>query len=130
MGNHVACTIGGSNGHFELNVFKPLIINNVCNSIRLLSDAMRSFTINCVCGIKANNKRINYLLNNSLMLVTSLNTVCGYDNCSKIAHHAHEHDLTLKESAIQLGLITEEDFDKHVVPSKMLGPKEFVKKEK
>lgn len=94
--NQVACTIGGSNGHFELNVFKPLIINNVCHSIRLISDAMKSFTINCVVGIKANKKRIDYLLKNSLMLVTALNTVCGYDNCSKIAHYAHEKDLTLK----------------------------------
>ena len=100
MGNQVACTIGGSNGHFELNVFKPLIINNVCNSIRLISDAIKSFTVNCVVGIKANKGRIEELLNNSLMLVTALNTVIGYDNASKIAHHAFEHNLKLKEAAI------------------------------
>lgn len=112
MGNQVACTIGGSNGHFELNVFKPMIISNVINSIRLLSDAMTSFTKNCVLGIKANKKRINISLNRSLMLVTALNTHIGYDSCSKIAHHAHEHDLTLKQAALELKLITEENFDK------------------
>ena len=126
MGNNVACSIGGSNGHFELNVFKPLIISNVVTSIRLLSDGMNSFTKNCVIGIKANKKRIKELLNNSLMLVTALNPHIGYMKASQIAHNAHKKHITLKESALELKLLTEEEFHKYVNPKDMLGPKKLV----
>lgn len=117
MGNHVACTIGCSNGHFELNVFKPMIISNVITSIRLLSDAMNSFTKNCVVGIKANKKKIQEQMSNSLMLVTALNPHIGYINASKIAHTAHHNGTTLKEEAVNLGILTAEEFDEKVVPS-------------
>merc|ERR1712039_168970 len=114
MGNNVACTVGGSNGHFELNVFKPLIVSNVITSTRLLADAMNSFTKNCVVGIKPNTRRITELLNNSLMLVTALNFHIGYINASKIAHYAHHHGTTLKEACLKLEMLTEEEFDKFV----------------
>jgi len=123
MGNHVAVTIGGSNGHFELNVFKPVIIYNVLQSIRLLSDASVSFTDNCVIGIKANEERINKLLNESLMLVTALNPHIGYDNAAKIAKKAHADGKTLKESGIALKLLTEDQFDKWIKPREMIKPK-------
>jgi fumarate hydratase class II len=122
MGNHVAVTIGGSNGHFELNVFKPVIIYNVLQSIRLLADAAVSFTDNCVVGIEANRDRINQLMNESLMLVTSLNPHIGYDNAAKIAKKAHKEHSSLKEAGIALGLLTAEDFDKWVCPETMIGP--------
>ncbi|XP_053567112.1 fumarate hydratase, mitochondrial isoform X2 [Bombina bombina] len=122
MGNHVAVTVGGSNGHFELNVFKPLIIKNVLNSIQLLGDASVSFTENCVVGIQANTERINKLMNESLMLVTALNPHIGYDNAAKIAKTAHKEGATLKEIAIKLGLLTEEQFNEWVKPQDMLGP--------
>ena len=96
MGNNVAVSIGGSNGHFELNVFKPLIIRNVLHSISILSDALVSFTNNCVINIKPNHDKINQLLQSSLMLVTALNPHIGYDQAAKIAKHAHHHHLTLK----------------------------------
>lgn len=96
MGNQVSVTIGGSNGHFELNVFKPLIASNVIRSIRLIGDAVRSFTNNCLIGIKPNTQRINELLNNSLMLVTALNPYIGYDKSAKIAKNAHLNNITLK----------------------------------
>ncbi|XP_074603065.1 fumarate hydratase, mitochondrial-like isoform X2 [Brevipalpus obovatus] len=123
MGNHVAVTIGGCNGHFELNVFKPMIVANVLRSITLLSDAARSFTNNCVEGIVANEARIQKLLNESLMLVTALNPHIGYDNAAKIAKAAHKENLTLKESAIKSGVLTEKQFDEWVRPENMLGPK-------
>lgn len=123
MGNHVAVTIGGSNGHFELNVFKPMIVANVLRSITLLSDAARSFTTNCVEGIVANEARIQKLLNESLMLVTALNPHIGYDNAAKIAKTAHKENLTLKESAVKSGVLTEKQFDEWVRPENMLGPK-------
>ena len=130
MGNHVGVTVGGSNGHFELNVFKPLIISNIINSMRLLSDSMRSFSWKCVVGIKANKKRIQELLSNSLMLVTALNPHIGYIKASKIAHKAHHDGTTLKEEAINLGFLTAEEFDEKVVPKNMLAPKELNKRAK
>ena len=123
MGNHVAVTIGGSNGHFELNVFKPVIIYNVLQSIRLLADGCMSFTDNCVAGIEANKERITKLMNESLMLVTALNPHIGYDNAAKIAKKAHKEHTTLKEAGIALGLLTAEQFDRWVKPGDMVGPK-------
>lgn len=123
MGNHVAVTIGGSNGHFELNVFKPMIIKNVLNSAQLLGDASVSFTKNCVAGIQANTERIDKLMNESLMLVTALNPHIGYDKAATIAKTAHKKGSTLKAVAVELGYLTEEQFDQWVKPSDMLGPK-------
>ncbi|XP_060164222.1 fumarate hydratase, mitochondrial isoform X2 [Globicephala melas] len=123
MGNHVAITIGGSSGHFELNVFKPLMIKNVLHSARLLGDASVSFTENCVVGIQANTERINKLMNESLMLVTALNPHIGYDKAAKIAKTAHKNGSTLKATAIELGYLTAEQFDEWVKPKDMLGPK-------
>lgn len=125
MGNNVAVTVGGSNGHFELNVFKPLIISNVLRSTRLLADASDSFRENCVDGIEANTKRINSLLNESLMLVTALNPHIGYDNAAKAAKKAHKEGTTLKEACLSLKLLTEEQFDKWVRPEQMLGPSQY-----
>jgi fumarate hydratase, class II len=121
MGNHMAVTVGGSNGHFELNVFKPLIIQNVIHSINLLSDAMVSLVDNCIDGIEPNLERINSLRDESLMLVTALNPHIGYDNAAKIAKKAFADGTTLKEAAIELGIISSEDFDKYVVPENMVG---------
>ena len=121
MGNHTAVTVGGSNGHFELNVFKPLIIQNVIHSTNLLSDAMVSLVDNCIDGIKPNIDRINTLRDESLMLVTALNPHIGYDNAAKIAKKAFADGATLKEVAIELGIISAEDFDKFVVPENMVG---------
>lgn len=123
FGNQVAVTVGGSNGHFELNVFKPLIVRNVLQSIRLLADGSVSFTNNCVVGIEANKSHINKLLNESLMLVTALNPHIGYDNAAKIAKTAHKNGTTLKEEAIKLGVLSAEDFEKWVRPEDMLAPK-------
>ena len=122
MGNHVAVTIGGSNGHFELNVFKPVIIYNVLQSVRLLADGAVSFTDNCVAGIEANRARITQLMNDSLMLVTSLNPHIGYDNAAKIAKKAHKEGTSLKEAGIALGLLTSEQFDQWVKPETMISP--------
>ncbi len=123
MGNDVAVNIGGATGHFELNVFKPVIIYNVLQSIRLIADGCESFTDNCVVGIEANEKNIKAHLNNSLMLVTALNPHIGYDNAAKIAKKAHTEGSTLKEAAVELGLLTEEKFDEVVKPEQMVGPK-------
>ncbi|XP_041107793.1 fumarate hydratase, mitochondrial isoform X2 [Polyodon spathula] len=123
MGNNVAVTVGGSNGHFELNVFKPMMIKNVLNSAKLLGDASVSFTENCVIGIEPNKERINKLMNESLMLVTALNPHIGYDKAAKIAKTAHKDGSTLKESAIKLAYLTSEQFDQWVKPQDMLGPK-------
>jgi fumarate hydratase class II len=122
MGNHVAVTVGGSNGHFELNVFKPLIVSNVLRSVRLIGDSAVSFTNNCVVGIEANTERIDKLLNESLMLVTALNPHIGYDKAAKIAKKAHNEGTTLREAAYSYGL-TDEQFDNWVKPQDMLGPK-------
>jgi fumarate hydratase class II len=120
VGNDVAVSIGGMNGHFELNVFKPLIASNVLTSARLLGDACVSFCINCAEGIAANHEVINEHLKNSLMLVTALNPHIGYENSAKIAKKAHKENKTLKEVAIELGLVTSEQFDQWVNPSKMI----------
>jgi len=122
FGNDVAVNIGGASGNFELNVFKPVIIFNVLNSIRLLSDACESFTDNCVVGIEANEGNIKKHLENSLMLVTALNPHIGYDNAAKVAKKAHKENKTLKEVAVELGLLTPEKFDEVVRPEKMIGP--------
>lgn len=123
MGNHVAVTVGGSNGHFELNVFKPVIIYNVLQSIRLIADSCNSFTDNCVVGIAANTARIEKLMNESLMLVTALNPHIGYDNAAKIAKKAHAEGTTLKEAAIALNLLSAAQFDQWVKPLDMIRPK-------
>ncbi len=122
MGNDVAVNIGGATGHFELNVFKPVIVFNCLNSIRLISDACESFTDHCVVGITANTAQIKKHLDNSLMLVTALNPHIGYDNAAKIAKTAHKNGTTLKEEAIKLGLLTAEKFDQVVRPETMIGP--------
>jgi fumarate hydratase class II len=123
FGNDVAVNFGGASGNFELNVFKPVIIFNVLNSTRLISDACESFTDNCVIGIEANKTNIKKNLENSLMLVTALNPHIGYDNAAKVAKKAHKEHTTLKEAAIALGLLTSEKFDEVVRPEKMIGPK-------
>ena len=122
MGNHVTVTIAGATGHFELNVFKPVIIYNVLQSIRLLADAADSFTRNCVVGIEANTDRIEKLLYDSLMLVTALNPHIGYDNAAKVAKKAHAEGTTLLEAAVALGLLTPEQFKGWVKPEDMIGP--------
>ncbi|QHS76482.1 fumarase FUM1 [Saccharomyces paradoxus] len=123
MGNNAAITFAGSQGQFELNVFKPVMIANLLNSIRLITDAAYSFRVHCVEGIKANEPRIHELLTKSLMLVTALNPKIGYDAASKVAKNAHKKGITLKESALELGVLTEKEFDEWVVPENMLGPK-------
>ena len=123
MGNNTTVSIAGSNGHLELNVFKPVMIYGVLQSIRLLADASRSFTDNCVTGIEANTDRIDKLLNESLMLVTALNPHIGYDNAAKIAKKAHADGTTLKEAGIALGLLTEEQFAQWIVPAEMIKPR-------
>jgi fumarate hydratase class II len=120
MGNNLAVTVGGSNGHFELNVFRPMIIFNVINSINLLSDGINSFIDQCLVGIEPNRSRIQELLEKSLMLVTALNPYIGYDNAAKIAKKAHKDGTTLKEAALELGLVSSEDFDKWVDPKSMI----------
>jgi fumarate hydratase class II len=122
MGNNVTITFAGATGHFELNVFKPVIIYNLLQSIRLLADACRSFTDNCVVGIEARTDRIEQLLHESLMLVTALNPHIGYDNAAKVAKKAHAENTTLKQAAIALGLLTAEQFDEWVRPETMVGP--------
>ncbi|KAJ2920302.1 hypothetical protein MD484_g13, partial [Candolleomyces efflorescens] len=122
MGNTVTVSVAGSNGQFELNVFKPVIIKNVLQSIRLLSDGARSFTKNCVVGIQANEKRITTLLNESLMLATILNSHLGYDNVAKCAKKAHKEGTTLKEATVALGFLTPDEFDAKVRPELMLHP--------
>tara|TARA_B100000530_G_scaffold203628_1_gene129956 strand:+ start:105 stop:1466 length:1362 start_codon:yes stop_codon:yes gene_type:complete len=123
MGNHVSVTVAGSNGHFELNVFKPVIIYNLLQSIQLLGDAARSFAERCVDGIIANKEHINLLMEQSLMLVTALNPHIGYDNAAKVAKKAYGDGTTLKESAISLGLLTPEQYDEWVRPEYMIEPK-------
>ena len=121
MGNHVAVTIGGSNGHLELNVFKPLIIQNVLHSINLLSDAIVSFVDHCIDGMEPNLERIKTLMDQSLMLVTALNPHIGYDKAAAIAKKSYKEGLSLRAAAIELKLISEQDFDKFVVPEHMVG---------
>ncbi len=123
IGNHNGITMAGSHGHFELNVFKPLIIHNILQSIKIMSDSTKSFAKYCVSGIKADKKRIKELLDNSLMLVTALAPHIGYDNASKIAKLALKNNTSLKHEAIKSGLIKEKDYDKIVDPKKMTSPK-------
>ncbi|MDR3625981.1 MAG: class II fumarate hydratase [Ignavibacteriaceae bacterium] len=123
FGNDTTVTFAGASGNFELNVYKPVIIFNVLQSIRLISDACESFTDHCVEGIKANEINIKKNLENSLMLVTALNPHIGYDNAAKVAKKAHKENKTLKEAAIELNLLTAEKFDEVVRPEKMIGPK-------
>ena len=123
MGNDTTITIAGANGHFELNVFKPVMINAFLQSARLLGDACQAFNDNCAIGIEPNQARIDEHLKNSLMLVTALNPHIGYDNAAKIAKKAHAEGASLKETAVALGILTEEQFDEWVVPASMTGPK-------
>ena len=123
MGNHVTITVAGSLGHLELNVFKPVIILNLLQSIRLLADASRSFADRCVKGIEANRERIAELLHRSLMLVTALSPHIGYDKAAEIAKKAHHDRLTLKEAALALGYVSESDFERWVRPEDMLEPR-------
>jgi fumarate hydratase class II len=122
FGNDVAVNVGGASGNFELNVFRPLIIHNVLQSIRLLADGMASFDAHCARGIEANRERIGELLERSLMLVTALNPHIGYDKAAAIAKKAHREGTTLKEAALALGHVTEEEFDRWVRPERMIGP--------
>ncbi len=124
MGNHTTISVAGSNGHFELNVFKPVMIYNLLQSIRLIADGARSFTDNCVVGIEANKKNIRDNLYGSLMLVTSLNPHIGYDNAAKIAKKAYKDGSSLKEVAVALELLTAEEFDEWVDPQSMVSPRD------
>ena len=124
MGNHTAITIGGSQGNFELNVFKPMMIHNFLHSVDLLADACRTFRTRCVEGLVAVEDNIQSHLENSLMLVTALNNHIGYDKAAKIAKNAHEKGTTLRASALELGYLTNEEFDAWVRPENMTGPKQ------
>jgi fumarate hydratase class II len=124
LGNHTAISIGGSQGNFELNVYKPMMIHNLLHSIRLLADTCRSFSDKCVDGLSANEDAIRSHLENSLMLVTALNNHIGYDSAAKIAKHAHQQGLTLRAAALDLGLLTNDQFDQWVRPNEMIGPKQ------
>lgn len=124
MGNNTAITFAGASGQFELNVFKPVMISNLLSSIRLIADGARSFRLNCVDGITANTDKIEKVLHESLMLVTALNPKIGYDAASKVAKNAHKKGLTLKESTLELGVLSAEEFDQWVRPEKMIGPKD------
>ncbi|MBL4618183.1 MAG: class II fumarate hydratase [Robiginitomaculum sp.] len=122
MGNQTAISIGGSQGHFELNVYRPMMIYNMLQSIRLLTDGVRSFTDNCVIGIKADRARIDELMQKSLMLVTALAPKIGYDNATKVAKTAHENGTNLRDEAVNLGFVTADEFDAIVRPEKMIAP--------
>jgi fumarate hydratase class II len=121
FGNHTTITVGASQGHFELNVYKPVLAYAMLQSIRLLADAARSFTDNCVVGIEANEPRIRELMERSLMLVTALSPHIGYDKAAQIAKTAHKNGTTLREEALKLG-VSQKDFDRWVDPKKMTGP--------
>ena len=123
MGNHVAVSVAGASGHFELNVFKPVMIYNLLQSARLIGDACESFRTNCVEGLEAKEAHIRALMERSLMLVTALNPHIGYDNAAKVAKKAYAEDMTLKEAAVALGLMSEAEFEARVRPEDMLGPK-------
>jgi fumarate hydratase class II len=123
IGNDVAVNVGGGSGNFELNVFKPVMIYNLLHSIRLLADACEMFNNNCAVGIEPNREKIQYFLQNSLMLVTALNPHVGYDNAAKIAKKAHADNSTLKEAAVALGILTAEEFEEKVRPEKMVNPR-------
>ncbi|MDH3321950.1 MAG: class II fumarate hydratase [Flavobacteriaceae bacterium] len=121
MGNDVAITVGGLTGHYELNVFKPVMASNAIQSAQLIGDACQSFNTNCAVGIEPNHDRIKQLVDNSLMLVTALNTKIGYEKAAKIAKTAHKNGTTLKEEAVNLGFVTPEEFDAWVKPEDMVG---------
>jgi fumarate hydratase class II len=121
MGNDAAIGIAASQGNFELNVFKPVIAYNFLQSVRLLADTAKSFNDHCAIGIEPDRARIKQLVDQSLMLVTALNRKIGYDNAAKIAKNAHKKGTTLKQSAIELGLLTGEEFDAEVKPENMVG---------
>jgi fumarate hydratase class II len=123
FGNHTTITTAGSQGHFELNVYKPVMAYCMLQSIRLLADAARSFTDNCVAGIKANRARIQALTDRSLMLVTALSPKIGYDKAAQVAKAAHANGTTLREEAVRLGFVTEREFDRIVRPERMIGPR-------
>jgi fumarate hydratase class II len=122
FGNHTTVTVAGSQGHFELNVFKPVIIHNVLQSIRLIADAVTSFTDNCLVGIEPNRRHIAELMQRSLMLVTALAPKIGYDKAAEIAKAAHKNGTTLREEALRLGYVSEKEFDALVRPERMIGP--------
>ena len=124
MGNDAAVGFAGSQGHFELNVFKPMIAYNVLQAMQLLGDAAPSFTDNCVVGIEADEERIGKLMRESLMLVTALAPTIGYDKATKVAKTAHKNGTTLREEAVRLGYVDEATFDRVVQPKDMLGPKD------
>src|SRR5262249_24542053 len=123
FGNDVAINVGGASGNFELNVFKPLIVHNFLQSVRLLGDGCLSFEENCARGIVADEQRIDHLMRNSLMLVTALNPHVGYDKAAQIAKKAHKEGTSLRDAAVALGYVTAEQFDKWVRPEDMVGPK-------
>ena len=121
IGNDVAISVGGMNGHFELNVFKPVMIFNLLMSANLIGDACNSFNEHCAIGIEPNMEFIDRNLENSLMLVTALNTHIGYENAAKIAKKAHKENKTLREAAVELGLLTSDQFSEWVKPEEMVG---------
>ena len=122
MGNDTAISVGGSRGNFELNVFKPMMIHNLLHSITLLSDSMKAFATFCVKDLKVNENQVNEYLSRSLLLITALNPIIGYDNGAKVVKKAFNENKSLKEAALELGVISEEEFDKAIDPKKMLGP--------
>ena len=122
IGNDTTIALAGASGNFELNVFMPVIAFNALQSIRLLGDACASFTQNCVLGIRPNREKIDQYLNDSLMLVTALAPSIGYDNAALVAKTAHTENKTLRQVALELNQLTEEEFDRVVVPNKMIGP--------
>jgi len=123
-GNHAAIAFGGSQGNFELNVFKPVIIHNFLHSVRLVTDVSASFVRHCLTGLEVNKARIDYFVSRSLMLVTALSPIIGYDKCAKLAHYAHEHNLTLREANHALKFLSDEEFQKVVRPETMTRPDE------
>jgi len=123
FGNHTAITMAGSQGHFELNVYKPVLAFCMMHSIQLMADASRSFRENCIEGIRADEKRIRELMERSLMLVTALAPKIGYDNAAKVAKSAHLRGTTLKEEALRLGFVSSEEFDRLVRPEEMTHPR-------
>ena len=123
IGNHNGITMAGSHGHFELNVFKPLIIHNILQSIEIMSDSAKTFALYCVKGIKADKKKIKYLLDNSLMLVTALVPKIGYDRAAQIAKNAHKNGTTLKQEVVKSKILSEKEYDKVMNPMMMTKPK-------
>ena len=123
IGNHNGITMAGSHGHFELNVFKPLIIHNILQSIEIMGDSAKTFALYCIKGIKADKKRIKYLLDNSLMLVTALAPKIGYDRAAKIAKDAHKNGTTLREEVVKSGTLNAKEYDRIMNPMLMTKPR-------